>query len=237
MKFALALLFSTACFGICINAGGPATSDCTADQFFTGGSPYVDTTAAPGSLQDMRFGSTFSYSIPAAPGFYLLTLSFVDPNVTAVGGRIFNVTVNGVATPNLDLAFLNGGAKKLYALRLPVISYGSVAVKFTTVVRSAIVNEIRLESLRPLDVFSEDTGALLLASWKAWLLMGPCCAAPQNEMLLSLWNRIRDQPGPICLKMVIPPGFQTPALVYGALPGCLAEKDWWFRKDAFGTVL
>lgn len=139
------LLFSTACFGICINAGGPATSDCTADQFFAGGSPYVDTTAAPGSLQDMRFGSTFSYTIPAVPGFYLLTLSFVDPNVTAAGGRLFNVTVNGAATPNLDLAVLNGGAKKLYALRLPVISYGSIVVKFTTIVRSAIVNEIRLD--------------------------------------------------------------------------------------------
>ncbi|MCK0133808.1 PKD domain-containing protein, partial [Arenibacter sp. S6351L] len=96
-------------FALRINAGGPEVSYdgdvYTADQYFTGGKTYTNTSATvPALYQTERSASppTFGYEIPLANGEYRVTLHFAEIFFGANGGgtlgtaqRIFDVVMEG----------------------------------------------------------------------------------------------------------------------------------------------
>lgn len=90
-----------------INAGGPTLTqdgiNFAADDFFAGGTIFTD-----GSLGDPvqpafdgtvfeteRFGDPLSYSIPVAPGEYVVELYFAEIFFTTPGARVFDIAVEG----------------------------------------------------------------------------------------------------------------------------------------------
>jgi len=94
-----------------INAAGPAVSgtlgaNWNADEYFTGGTATTDTAvaipvglvnAAPLKVyQSNRYG-TFTYALPGLTpnGSYIVDLHFEENYWSAVGKRVFNVTING----------------------------------------------------------------------------------------------------------------------------------------------
>ena len=86
-----------------INAGGSATGSFTADQYYSGGTAYTNTTtidisqvgSVPAAVfQSERYGA-FSYTIPNRSGAQTVTLYFAETYLTAAGQRLFNVSING----------------------------------------------------------------------------------------------------------------------------------------------
>jgi hypothetical protein len=155
----LLILSSLSLQAVCWNAGGPTilkqngvSVECFEDQLFSGGTKFVDLTMGVGVFQTLRYGN-FSYTIPAAPGLYTVTLDLVEPNKTGSGQRLFYVAVNGVRTANLDLWQLAGGANKQpYILKLYGVSNGQLKIEFVTVLWNAVVSAIHVEQMKPLDI-------------------------------------------------------------------------------------
>jgi fibronectin type 3 domain-containing protein len=117
---------------LAIDAGGAAAGSFAADTDFVGGTTYnsgatVDTSGvtqpAPQAVyQTVRYASStngsFSYVLPGlTPGAtYTVRLQFADPVITTVGGRVFNVTLNGAAfLTNFDIFALTGAVNKAIA--------------------------------------------------------------------------------------------------------------------------
>lgn len=96
-----------------LNAGGGITGFYEQDRNFSSSFVAIDPTLGFGPLQTQRYGTSFSYSLPAPNGLYWVYLDFVEPNKTAIGQRIFSVTL-GESKTNLDIFFLAGGQKKPY---------------------------------------------------------------------------------------------------------------------------
>jgi hypothetical protein len=93
----------------------------------------------------------FTITVPTSPGNYLLTLKFIDPTVTARGGRSFIATANGVPVVyDLDVVAMAGAGLSPYGVTMPVtISGNSLLLTFTTVFRSAVISAIDLEPAPP----------------------------------------------------------------------------------------
>jgi hypothetical protein len=132
-----------------INCGGAATGGFTADQFFSGGSPYSSgstivtsgvTNAAPAAVyQSERFGNQ-TYTIGGlTPGSgYTVRLHFAEVYFTAAGARVFNVSVNGTQVlANFDI-FAAAGANKALVRDFAAIASaaGQIIIQYTTVIEN-----------------------------------------------------------------------------------------------------
>jgi hypothetical protein len=121
-------------------------------QWFVGGSPYTDASMGNPPLNTLRYGVRFSYRIPAPAGIYLVKLSFVEPNATAAGRRLFTVTINGQTSDTIDI-FKEVGLKVEHVIQTTAVSYwGFVKIDFAGVIGNAVVTQIQLAKY-PVDAF------------------------------------------------------------------------------------
>jgi hypothetical protein len=143
-----------------IECGGSAYNSATAgawsaDNSFTGGSSYtyssrsIAGTADPTLYLTVRYGSSFSYSLPAANGSYTLKLHFAECWNTSSGQRSFNVSVNGSPVlTNFDIVAAAGGPNTAVVKSIPVtVSNGKVDLAFASSnpnLQDAIVAAIEL---------------------------------------------------------------------------------------------
>ena|GEM_PF-346046 len=110
-----------------VNAGASQYTDSqgnvwSADENYAGGTAAVTTSAITGALpgagdqtlyQSQRYGSPFSYVFNVPAGSYQVTLKFAETYWTAVGDRVFNVSINGnTVLTNFDLFKTAGGQNK-----------------------------------------------------------------------------------------------------------------------------
>ncbi len=164
MRLALILALCSSGFAatVRVSCGGPGGVDASGNvwqgdgPYFTGGATW----AMPGQqfpYNNLRFsnppGSPFSYSItvntPLTAGSHVVTLKFIEPNVTAVGKRRFSVSINGVqVVSNLDL-FATVGLLKPYDLTFPVTASGVISVVLTptTATDKAVISGIQIDDV------------------------------------------------------------------------------------------
>jgi hypothetical protein len=168
MKFLLFFLVCLPIRALCINAGGPAINPCVADAAYAhGGILWNQPDMGPGSLTTLRYGPEFSYDIPIEPGNYVVSLTFVEPNQSAAGKRVFTVKVNDQESGLIDVfgdlarfggcpaftcATSPGSARKAYTLRfLTIVTNGDawVHLNFQGLIGNAIINQITIEPISP----------------------------------------------------------------------------------------
>lgn len=114
------------------------------DQYFVGGTAFRDATLGPPPFDTLRYGSRFSYKLPATPGAYLIRVYFVEPNATAAGRRVFTVSVNGQASDAIDL-FQDGGAHAQRIIETSAVSYwGFVRLDFVATIGNAVATMIEI---------------------------------------------------------------------------------------------
>jgi CubicO group peptidase (beta-lactamase class C family) len=148
-----------------INAGGSAVSPWVADQESDSGvsittnntiiiSPEV-VGPAPQSVYKSAHANATGTSSPftyTLPGFtqgknYLVRLHFADWTSTAVGQRLFNVTINGQGVlANFDIFVAAAGANRAVIKEFTVQadSSGEIVVRFTPVTGRALVSGIQV---------------------------------------------------------------------------------------------
>jgi hypothetical protein len=140
-----------------VNAGGSATGNFAADEFYSGGSTYtttstIDTSAvsnpAPQAVyQTERYGN-FTYTFPnLSPGTYTVRLHESENYWTSSGQRSFDVSINGQQVlTNFDIYAAAGGADKAIVEQFPatVNSSEQITVQFTSVVDNAKVDGIEI---------------------------------------------------------------------------------------------
>ena len=141
------------------------------DNYFTGGT-------GSGSY---RYGSNFSYNIPANNGTYNVTLTFLEPDANAASTRVFNVTANGqVVVSDFNVATAAGGINKQVSQTFPVtISNGNLNLVFTSVTGDAIVSYIEVTSATASPPIS--TNSLLLVGTGAAALAGAGLLLGRNK--------------------------------------------------------
>ena len=124
------------------------------DNYFTGGT----------GSGTYRYGSNFSYNIPANNGTYNVTLTFLEPDANAASSRVFNVTANGqIVLSNFNIAIAAGGTNKLVTQTFPVtISNGNLNLVFTSVTGDAIVSYVEVTSTSTLTNPLATTPTLLM---------------------------------------------------------------------------
>lgn len=216
MKLTL-LLSTAACWGMCINAGGPTTFEGTggvrcfgetgpaATRFYTGTSEaLVDPLMGADELADLRRGPTFTYKFPTVPGFYRVDLAFVEPNIVPYA-RIFTVTVNGAATQDINVSKAVG-PRAPYVLRLFAVSNGVLQIDFAGKGgTNAIVSMIDFNLLSPADMFDivrspnlkDEIRDLYVATYTQEMAMPPLLRAPffSGDMnpVRRAWIQLRDR--------------------------------------------
>ncbi len=141
-----------------INAGGAATGTFAADAGFSGGSTYSRTAvidmagvadAGPAAIyQSERYGN-FTYVVGGlAPGAACtLRLHFAEIYFTAIGKRVFDVSVGGVQVLNdLDIFAVSGAANRALVRDVPATASasGTITVTFTSVVDNAKLSGIEV---------------------------------------------------------------------------------------------
>lgn len=130
----------------------PQAIDCGAptDAYFVGGTAFTDATMGPAPLNTLRFGTRFSYRVPAAPGAYQVKMRFVEPNQTLPLKRLFKVEVNGQEIGVVDLVGVVGPKPAVYTLQTQASSVaGQVVIDFTGIVGNAVVNAVDLTFIPP----------------------------------------------------------------------------------------
>jgi glucose/arabinose dehydrogenase len=146
-----------------INAGGVGLGGYRRDIFFRGGTKQatdqvIDTSAVanplPQAIYQTSRGGNFVYVIPGLPRnrAHLVRLDFSENFATAVGQRIFNVTINGqTVLENFDIFAAAGGNFK--AIKQEFIATadrrGRFVLGFSPVTGSALVNAITIQTLAP----------------------------------------------------------------------------------------
>ncbi len=194
------------------------TIDCgsATDSNFTGGQAFTAVPLTPPGTLDLtlRYGSQFSYSIPAANVPYVITFHFLEPcgaaggcsgAVTGPGQRLFSVAVNDQPLlPTLDIYALAGGA--LIPITRSVIAVGAdqtLNIRFTATVRTAVVSAI---DFTPLFQPSASTRQIIWYEYIAerqpdgsYVFPGP----PLGALVSVVWqgptvwrNGIRQPPNP-----------------------------------------
>ena len=139
---------------VAVNAGGPqyvntAGEVYDADADFSGGKTYTTTAAIAGTEDDRlhqseRYGN-FSYNVPMANGSYEVTLKFAEIYFTAVGQRVFNVSLEGkTVISKLDLV-AKVGPKAAYDVTVPAtVADGVLNIAFQSVINNAKVSAIKV---------------------------------------------------------------------------------------------
>jgi FtsP/CotA-like multicopper oxidase with cupredoxin domain len=154
------------CTGVKINAGGPAVAPFVADVDFTGGATinHANTinlngqpNPAPAAVyQTARVaatagaGTTFSYTIPGftAGSSHTVRLHFCETFWTAIGQRVFNVSINGTQVlPNFDVFKTAGGQNRalIESFTANANSSGQYVIVFTTVTDKALISGIEVQ--------------------------------------------------------------------------------------------
>ncbi|HSX04683.1 MAG TPA: protease pro-enzyme activation domain-containing protein [Rhabdochlamydiaceae bacterium] len=137
---------------IFINAGSGALVDpCTgvswkADQYFTGGGTYINTTlpSCLGVYTSEHFGN-IQYVIPVANGNYLVTLKFAEIYMQSAGQRVFSVNLNGQRViSNLDIFKTVGYAKPLDFTFPVTVTNNSVTIQLVGVVQNPKISAIAI---------------------------------------------------------------------------------------------
>ncbi|MGE3260287.1 MAG: malectin domain-containing carbohydrate-binding protein [Bacteriovoracia bacterium] len=144
---------------IAIGAGTVvANGNYTADQYFSGGTPYTTgipinasqvTNPAPLAVyQTCRYGN-FSYAIPGleAGAAHLVRLHFAELYHTTGGSRIFNIGINGSQVlTNFDIVGATGGIGIATVREFTVNANpsGVINLNFASVVGDALVNGIEI---------------------------------------------------------------------------------------------
>ncbi len=93
-----------------------------------------------------HYGMT-AFSYPVRNGKYLVKLHFAETyeEITAAGGRVFTVKVQGHEIKDLDVFAKAGGALRAYVESVPVeVTDGKVQITFTENVQSAEINGIEI---------------------------------------------------------------------------------------------
>lgn len=140
-----------------LNAGGPTYTGTDGISYlastgFTGGTSYSTANAIAGTADETlykteRYGS-FSWAQTVPNGSYNLVLKFAEiaTGVTAVGQRIFDVSIEGrKRVSGLDLILNAPGQYNAYDLTLPVtVADGQLNVSFTPTVNNAKISAIVL---------------------------------------------------------------------------------------------
>jgi hypothetical protein len=131
---------------VTINAGGSATGTFVADEDFSGGGTAATgsaisitgvTNAAPEAVYQSERAGVFTYTIPGlvAGSTHTVRLHFAEFYWTAVGQRVFNVSINGAAIlSNFDIIAAAGGADKALVEQFTETanSSGQIVVSFST---------------------------------------------------------------------------------------------------------
>jgi hypothetical protein len=133
------------------------------DGNFTGGAKYTSANQSDLSLQPipfnaLRYGSSFSYTIPVIAGPLKITLGFLEirndkstPPI-GTGQRVFSVAINGqVVAPAVDLYVL-AGSQKTYRQSFNITSDGSpVSIQLQAAAGklSALISSITIEDVPP----------------------------------------------------------------------------------------
>jgi hypothetical protein len=103
-------------------------------------------TKDPAIYMNERYGMT-SFSYPVRNGKYLVKLHFAETyeEITAAGGRVFTVKVQGHEIKDLDVFAKAGGAMRAYVESVPVeVTDGKVQITFAENVQSAEINGIEI---------------------------------------------------------------------------------------------
>ena len=94
----------------------------------------------------LRYGTSFSYTLPTRAGMYALKLGWIDANKIAVGQRVFTVSVNGQASAPIDLYALYGNSYG--EMTVPVLAtWGRIAITFAASAGNAIISTIEARPL------------------------------------------------------------------------------------------
>ena len=143
--------------GALIVAGAPAFSQVIhidagslADQYYSGGTACSSGSKCMpnGAVQPptLRYGTSFSYTLPARAGMYALKLGWIDANKIAAGQRVFIVSVNGQSSAPIDLYALYGNSYG--EMTIPVLAtWGRIAITFAASVGNAIISTIEARPL------------------------------------------------------------------------------------------
>ena len=153
MKFLAGLLLIAGAASaqiLSIACGSPvAVGVYSADQYFSGGiARPKDTTIGTGIYQTTRYSNgtaAFSYHIPMPSGIYNVVLNLNDPTSTAVGQRVFTVTVNGNKSAPIDI-FAAAGARTPYSPPLFIADAGAgfIDITFQSTKGNATVSGIQI---------------------------------------------------------------------------------------------
>ena len=141
-----------------VNAGGPATGNFAADEYYSGGNTYsttasIDTSGvsnpAPQAVyQTERFGN-FTYTFPnLKPGAqYTVRMHFAEIYWTSSGQRLFNVAINGQQVlTNFDIYATAGAANKAIVEQFTATAdaNGQITIQFTSVKDNAKISGIEV---------------------------------------------------------------------------------------------
>lgn len=108
---------------------------------------YFDSSLPITNLRYGYVGATLTYTLTVPSGPVFLTLSFVEPNKTGPGQRLFDVRVNNGPPMRLDL-FAMAGLKKQLDLTLPVqVLNGRITIVLKPIVGNALVSGIFVQTL------------------------------------------------------------------------------------------
>ena len=144
-----------------VNCGGPGYTDSMgrvwqADAHFTGGVASQVTAAMTGTADPTlyqtarRSDSTtggFTYNFPVSNGTYHVNLYFAETysNVFRVGGRVFNVKIQGnLVFQNLDIFAEAGADAPLIKAADATVSNGALTLEFDNLVEKAKVMAIEI---------------------------------------------------------------------------------------------
>lgn len=150
-------------FAVAVNSGGNAVGQFAADGNVSGGTVATPVTTAINLsaltsavaetvFQTERYGNfTYTFSGLTAGLSYRVRLHFAETYWTAVGQRLFNVTLNGTQVlTNFDIFAEAGAANKALARDFTVIPGGTqITAQFATVTDNAKVSGIEIALAQP----------------------------------------------------------------------------------------
>ena len=145
-----------------VNCGGSGYTDSKgqfwqADNGFNGGWAGTPVTATIAGTADQKLfqtaryaqtnGSSLKYSFPVAPGSYHVNLYFSEtyPGAEKIGGRVFNVKLQGLATfQNLDIFAAVGANTALVKGADILATDGSVSIELDSITQLADIDAIEI---------------------------------------------------------------------------------------------
>jgi|HubBroStandDraft_1064217.scaffolds.fasta_scaffold02755_7 F5/8 type C domain-containing protein/malectin (di-glucose binding ER protein)/fibronectin type III domain protein/PQQ enzyme-like repeat protein/putative pyrroloquinoline-quinone binding quinoprotein len=149
---------TSGCASVQINCGGGAVAPFAADEAFTGGGTInhanpIDLSAvtnpAPAAVYQSGRVDNFSYTISGfvAGSSHTIRLHFAETYFTAVGARVFSVSINGTSVlTSFDIYMAAGAANKalVEAFTENASASGSYLVQFTSVVNNSLISGIEI---------------------------------------------------------------------------------------------